>query len=80
MGTYVCTASNAIGPDAVHEFPVEVHCNFKYLILFISQLSLINFIVKPLVFINHRTEQKKAVKPGDTVSLYCGVCQNSFSK
>ena len=33
MGTYECIASNGISPDAIYEFPVEVHCkiiNFKF--------------------------------------------------
>lgn len=34
MGTYECIASNGISPDAVYEFPVEVHCkifNLKFI-------------------------------------------------
>lgn len=34
MGIYECIASNGISPDAVYEFPVEVHCkifNLKFI-------------------------------------------------
>lgn len=72
MGTYECIASNGISPDAVYEFPVEVHCKI-FNLKFIEKCFNWIFSVKPLVSIVHVTEQIKTVKPGDNVSLYCGV-------